>query len=391
MSNLPILLFDDDPDVTAFEQVALDSLPCESIATHDFESFKAALSKGPVALIVLDLAMPEHDGVQAIRFLAEEQITAPVLIFSSMPQEVIKSAASVAKLRGLNVAGWLRKPCWPEEYGNLVRSVLAAEAGDPFSAQNVAELLQMAGTVEMRYQPKVNLDWNRVDSVEALLRLRHPQLGLVSPGQFMARIESTSEVLQMNNLVVDRVFDDMRSWADLDCTPKVAINTSAKALESSSLLDNLMRASERHAISLSRIMIEITENSLSRLHVDALDAMTRLRLNEVTVSLDDYGVGHATKDRLLGLPFNELKVDRSLLARIQSDPDERANINKLLATAKERGIATVAEGVEDEESLQRARNLGFQMAQGFIFGKPVPAHRLPQALKQAETIARQAN
>jgi diguanylate cyclase (GGDEF)-like protein len=248
-----------------------------------------------------------------------------------------------------------------------------------------------AGLIEMHYQPKVELARGRAVGVEALARWSHPQLGPVAPGTFVPLAERTGLVGPLTNLALERALADSRRWRDAGVTLPVAVNVSAKVL-----LDHLFpeavgaRLAEA-GLDGSALEIEITESTLMGDHVQARDALERLRAIGVRASIDDFGTGFSSLAYLRELPVHALKIDRSFIARLAGDPGAEAIVRSIIELARNLGLSTVAEGVEEPGDCDRLAALGCDAVQGFALARPMPSDAmLDWMLSRAAGRARNA-
>jgi len=376
-----VLILDDDPDVTSIQQVILEDMGCEVAVAHDFPAFRRALATS-CDLLILDLMMPWTDGVTVLRFLADNRFLAPILLSSSSDHKVMQAVRSLGDLRGLHVLGHMQKPFRPDELVGKVEEVLSNHqllTERTFEPEDVMALVE-SDAFRMYYQPIFNIEFGRVEAIEALVRATHPEKGLLKPDAFLRTVETTSMLQRFTERSIDLIFRDMADWEKRGLTPRVAINIAGRALDDVGLPDYIVRCSAEHDVDLKRVQIEVTETTLARHFANALEVLSRLRLKGVHLAIDDFGVAYSTQERLRGLPFSELKIDYSLTSII-TEPHGFDSVRRCLELCNELDLVCVAEGVENQAQLDVLKKLGCHQAQGFLLGKPMPANFVPGWLK----------
>jgi len=269
-----------------------------------------------------------------------------------------------------------------------VAMYLAKEQGggvEQYDAQrdrNSTERLGMVGELrralsgdelEVHFQPKAHLRTGQVDGVEALVRWRHPERGLVPPDEFVPLAESCGLVEQLTARVLDLAVEQLAAWHAEGLELSVAVNVSVRDLAGGLLVDRVTAALLRHGVGARWLQLEVTEGSL---FADSTAAATTLReLDElgVALSLDDFGTGCSSLGHLRRLPVQELKIDRSFVQRMGDDPRDRAIVRSVVDLAEGLGMRVVAEGVEDRATWQALRELGCDVAQGWYVCRPQQA------------------
>ena len=245
----------------------------------------------------------------------------------------------------------------------------------PITADHLADALS-TGQFSLAYQPKITIATNSLGSVEALARWSHPDLGPISPAEFTPLIEAGDLVHPFTEWVVATACADWTAWTQQGLTTTVAVNVSARNLARIDLPDIVEAECRRCGMPNRCLMVELTEGEAGEL-IPLLDTLSRFRLKEIGVSLDDYGTGHATAARFDQLPFSELKIDRSFVTDIDRDPVKQQAVREIVAMAKAAGIRVVAEGIETRAALDMIGRLGCDVAQGFFLARPMAAADLP--------------
>jgi EAL domain-containing protein (putative c-di-GMP-specific phosphodiesterase class I) len=247
------------------------------------------------------------------------------------------------------------------------------------------ERLELAG--EMRralaedelalfYQPAADLGTGDLIGVEALVRWRHPERGLLAPGAFLPAIEHTALMRELSRRVLAMAICQAGAWFRLDRPWRVAVNLSATDLLDSSLVDDVAALLRRYGTPARRVTLEVTESILITDPVRAMEVLGDLRGLGVSVALDDFGTGWSSLTHLQRMPVDEIKIDRSFVAAMATDTSSAAIVSSTVDLAHALGLRVVAEGIEDEATWTRLRAVGCDAAQGYHLSKPLPPGEL---------------
>jgi len=227
------------------------------------------------------------------------------------------------------------------------------------------------GELSLHYQPKVDARGGRVVGVEALLRWRHPERGMVSPAVFVPLAERSGLIAGLGAWVVDEACRQQRAWTDAGVSLRVAINLSMPQLRDAALVPQIERALRRHRVDPSHLLCEVTES----LAMDDLAATQRsfdgLARLGVFLSIDDFGTGHSSLALLRQLPARQLKIDRSFVRDLEHSDDARAVVDAVVYLAHRLGLAVVAEGVENAGQRDALVALGCDELQGYLYARPM--------------------
>jgi diguanylate cyclase len=242
----------------------------------------------------------------------------------------------------------------------------------------IGELRDAIGTEQLvlHYQPKLDLATGDIRDVEALVRWVHPTRGLLAPGAFVPLAEQTGVMGALTEHVLDAALAQVARWYAGGIDLSVAVNVSAETLLDEGWAVDVSSALVRHAVPASRLRIEITEDALMGDPDRALRVVEGLVATGVGVSLDDFGTGYSSLALLKHLPVAELKIDRVFVRDLLHDDADAAIVRSIVDLGRRFGVRTVAEGVEDEATLQRIADDGVAIAQGFHIARPLPAAEL---------------
>ncbi len=232
--------------------------------------------------------------------------------------------------------------------------------------------------LDVHYQPIIDIQTNRVVALESLLRWKVPGQGFVPPDRFVAVAEETGLIVPVGEFVLSRVCEDMARWRDAVPAPvPVAVNISAVQLQRSDLPATILKLTSQHALRPSMLQLELTESAVferreSRSGESNEDAVSRLRELGVRIAIDDFGTGYSSLSYLKRWRVDYLKIDRSFVRDLVTDLSDLAIVGAIIAMARHLNIQVVAEGIEGWQQLEKLRQLGCGLAQGFLFAKPVP-------------------
>jgi diguanylate cyclase (GGDEF)-like protein/PAS domain S-box-containing protein len=223
--------------------------------------------------------------------------------------------------------------------------------------------------LELYYQPKISLLKDELAGVEALVRWRHPERGLVLPGEFVGIAEETGLILQLGEWVLRTAARQAAAWPDL----QVSVNLSPVQFRQTDLVQVVQNALRESGLAPHRLELEVTESVLIQHPDAAAKLLADLKALGVRVAMDDFGTGYSSLSYLQRFHFDKIKVDRSFICAIGTEPTAAAIIRAVINLASSLGMLTCAEGVETNEQLDALRCEGCSEVQGFLFGKPMPA------------------
>jgi diguanylate cyclase (GGDEF)-like protein len=239
------------------------------------------------------------------------------------------------------------------------------------------------GEFTLYYQPRVDLFSGRVIGAEALLRWRHPEMGLVPPVEFIPILEETGMIIPVGDWVLRQASQQNRAWQDMGLPPiRMAVNLSARQFIQKDLAESVLRILEQVGLSPKYMELEITEDLLLEHNQTNIITLTKLRNEGIHISIDDFGTGYSSLSYLKRLPIDTLKIDQSFVRDIDTDPDNKAIASAIIAMANSLHLNVLAEGVETDEQLAFLRAQGCNEIQGFSFSHPLPAEEFERLLRE---------
>lgn len=338
-----------------------------------------------VDLVLTDLRLkaPGPDGVEFIRRLAERGLVGQLILATNGDETVGRSVTAMARGLGLDVVGHVKKPISPESLRPLVLRQLARRVTAPLlkpravhvSAEELRQAI-LAKQFVPYFQPRVRASDGGVTAVEALIRWRHPERGLIPPGAFIPLADSAGLIDDITDVVLEKSIAWARTWRDLGIDIAVSVNLTESSLRNGAMPGRIAALAEEHGIAHERIVLEVTEADAIAESSDTLEALVRLRLMGFSLSIDDFGTGMGTIEQLGETPFSEVKIDQSLVTGVADQPQFLGALEYSLRLAKQLGLKTVAEGVESRVDWELLAELGCDEMQGFHVARPMPAEEI---------------
>ena len=328
--------------------------------------------------------LPDADGVFA-RQVGERIVTAlekPFMV-NKLPIEVAANVGiAVAPEHATEAEGLLRRADAALQAARRIgggANVLYSPEFEPHDPARLALLNELRRALEgnelrVYYQPKVDLKTHSVVGAEALLRWPHAKRGFVSPAEFVPLAETTGLIRVLTRWVLDRAAGDARAWERAGRRLPVAINVSARSLQDGRIVDDVEETLLTHDMRGDRLQIEVTESAAMGHEGRAVQVLRSLNSRGVEVSIDDFGTGQTSLYLLRRLPVHELKIDRSFVIGMAGEgADDTAIVRSTADLAHNLGLAVVAEGVEDQWTLDLLSSFGCDQAQGYHIAKPMPS------------------
>ena len=385
-ANIKILILDDDTFMLKLLTRMLAKLGYSAVMTCDNGS--DALRKIDQIdtrpdLILLDLNMPDMDGIEFVRYLVDRDYHGKLILVSGEDERMLRTAEKLVQAHKIPMLGYLHKPVDPDKLSEFLQKCTDSTADSPspvdktYSAADIRSAITNQELVNY-YQPKVSVVSGEVIGVETLVRWHHPQDGVITPNRFIHIAEANNLIDDLTRLVLTQAIIQAGKWHQEGQTLRVSINVTMDNLASLDFQDMVVNLVNENNLPPQKIVIEITESQV--MGADArvpLEILTRLRLKRFHLSIDDFGTGHSSLAQLRDIPFNELKIDQGFVHRAWQDDTLRAIYDASLAMGKQLGMDIVAEGVEDRNDWELLRQTGCDMAQGNFISEPLLPADLP--------------
>jgi diguanylate cyclase (GGDEF)-like protein len=239
----------------------------------------------------------------------------------------------------------------------------------------------------LHYQPQVDLKSGDIVGVEALIRWVHPQLGMVSPSDFIPIAEDTGVIVPIGEWVLREACRDLKRWHEQGFPLHMAVNLSGRQLKESGLVAAVLATLREIGVEPRWLELELTESMLMDASTDILDRLHALTDAGIQLAIDDFGTGYSSMSYLKTFPVRALKVDRSFVRGLPQNPEDAAITRAIIAMARSLRMEIVAEGIETQEQSDFLRANGCDKSQGYLYGRPCPAAQIGQMLTEARTRA----
>jgi EAL domain-containing protein (putative c-di-GMP-specific phosphodiesterase class I) len=375
-----LLAIDDQRDILDFIGEVGQGMGYEVALADTAERFQEQLTRLRPTLIIVDLQMPRIDGIELIRLLGRQRSEARILIASGMDTRVLGSAEQLGRSLGLNMIGAIQKPILLPALEALLEQ--HAEQSARITEDQLRRAIDRA-QLRVYYQPKVarsGQGW-RITAVEALLRWEHPEHGLVFPDEFIPLAEGTGLIGAMTDFVLQEGLDQVNAWQREGVNLALAVNMSPSLVTNLDFPDRLDDLLRQRGVNNTQLTLEVTETAALANPARTLDILTRLRVKQVGLSLDDFGTGYSSLTQLYRMPFNEIKIDKSLGMDIQSSREARTMVRSLVDLAHNLELKVCCEGVETAPALDFLQSVNCDSAQGYHIGRPMPGEKLAELVK----------
>ena len=379
-ARLRILVIDDDSFQCSIVSKLLGTMADCDVSTQTDARLAVPLIDSGWDLLLLDLNMPDMDGIEFLSEMAAASVKPPVVFFSGEEDRILEVAEELAKSLAIEVLGSIAKPVSKEKLSAVLDQVnrgqeapkASAYAFEQLSVEEIRTGIDR-GAVEMVYQPKVEANSLQLVGVESLLRWRKPDGSLIGPGAVIPTAEANDLIYPLTRAVLRQSIAQQGEWRARDFHIKVSINLSVDDLVQPDLVAFLDQLLNEHRVPADTIVLEVTESKLVDDVNTVLAALTRLRLKGFGLSIDDFGTGFSSMEQLRRFPFSELKIDRAFVNGAHRRASAKAIFQSSVNLANALNMVSVAEGVEDDADLDLAVELGTHLIQGYHIAKPMSA------------------
>jgi diguanylate cyclase (GGDEF)-like protein/PAS domain S-box-containing protein len=260
----------------------------------------------------------------------------------------------------------------------LFSPIMARRLKERMAIETSLRTAMQTGQLDVHYQPIVDISSRRVVALESLLRWKHPSRGFIPPARFVAVAEEAGLIVPIGEFVLSRAVQDLAKWRQAGCMQvPVAVNISAVQLQRSNLPATITMLTQQNNVNPKLLQLELTESAVferreGRTGESNEDAVARLRELGVRIAIDDFGTGYSSLSYLKRWRVDYLKIDRSFVRDLVTDMSDLAIVGAIIAMARHLHIEVVAEGIEGWQQLEKLRQLGCHLAQGYLLAKPVP-------------------
>jgi EAL domain-containing protein (putative c-di-GMP-specific phosphodiesterase class I)/ActR/RegA family two-component response regulator len=389
-----LVVLDDDESIAQFMANVASGRGWDAHAVTHEDEFQALVRAAPPEAIVLDLQLGASDGIEQLRFLHSLGYRGAIVLMSGFDGRVLAAAEAIGNSLGLTIVAVIEKPARAAR----VRDVLAAIEQIPAATVSPAASAPRAprsvspndiaaaidgGRMELHLQPIVSAAGHAVTRAEALIRWRDPEMGLVSPEQFILVAEQDAGVIdRLTMWVAETGVAQYLRLAALGSAVQVCINISGHNLRSLDFPERMAAVLARMSAPPGAIGLEVTESTAMHDLDTTAAVLTSLRLKGFPIALDDFGTGHSSLIALRRLPFSAIKIDKSFVGELETSNDSLMIVRSVIRLAHDMGLASVAEGVGTAGAVRRLTELGIDGLQGFYFSGPLPFEGFATWLRQ---------
>ncbi|MGR5230671.1 EAL domain-containing protein [Vibrio sp. WZ-1] len=373
--TLNAMVIDDHPlQITLLKQMLLRN----DVEVASFDSVDNAITHATaedVDIIFCDLQMPDKDGIDMMVMLNQVGYSGKVVLVSAMELTIVAAVRAMCETFSFEVLGKLLKPYNENQVIEMLRragveSNKTRNFHQDISVQDQEFLFALAeGRVKNYYQPLADVNTGEIIGYEALARWFHPIYGVLTPYNFLPIVERCHLSAELFDAVFSNALYDMKSRG---LQQHISLNVDHDNLEEPEFANQFIERCHEYGVCPDRFTIEITERDTFKASAALYRNLLKFRMSGVTISIDDFGTGSSSLEKLAQLPFNELKIDRSFVQGLVNDPKKKNIVLAICALAKSLNISVVAEGVEDEVTLDAMRHYAVDVCQGFFIDKPMP-------------------
>ena len=376
------LIVDDDEFTRVTTRRALTKLGAREVfeASHGQEALACLAERPSIDFIVCDLNMPEVDGIETLRRLADLHLGHRIILASSADPRALRSAKEMAAHFGLKSLCAISKPITvaklPEALGESTEpeAVAKSAAAAPVGADDFRRGFA-AHELVAHFQPKVGMATGKLIGAEALVRWRHPIYGILPPSTFLEMAQPAGLFDALTESILAAAIAQCAEWNRAGLDISVSVNLPVESVASRDLPERIHAIVTAHGIEPRHLVLEVTENGWLNHDSVAREVLTRLRVRGYGLSIDDYGTGYSTAQQLLDAPFNELKVDRAFVRKVLHDEESAVVLSAITGMAHRLKLAVVAEGVETEDQWAHLGALGCDFAQGYFIAPAMPGEQ----------------
>lgn len=377
--GLSVLVLDDEECVRETLCTMVSSLGCLVESTGNAESFFTRLAGGGYDVVVIDLVMPECDGLEVLSRMAAFKDT-KIIICSGSGIRVLDTVSRSAQSLGLDVLGILQKPFRKKPLKSLLALARKAQKSAERSQTTNEECPEITLPMLLRaidareftcfLQPKLSLTDGSVYGFEALARWQHPDFGMILPDDFIPKVAEFDLDYEFSVVITELALEAL---AELERSGlSVAVNVPYNVFSRPEFEAVIAALLERHRLTPSQLFLEVTEVGDTCISKAELDSLVRLSLKGHPLSIDDFGTGASSLERLIRIPFDELKIDRMFIEGLETSRHARGLVRNLVHIAKSLNMSVTVEGVESLEAMDILRRLGCDSAQGYVISRPMP-------------------
>ncbi len=385
MMHPNVIVVDDEPQMVEILSGMVSLLGLKGEGYTCAETFLENIhSVDDRTVVTLDLQMPGVDGVEVMRRLARLPDPPALILISGGDTGVLHAAEKLGHAQNLRILASMGKPIHFSQFSAVLHRQIADAktiAGSPHPVTGLVSAVDLSRAIatdelDLHFQPQIRLVDMALVGFEALLRWQHPESGLIYPDTFIPLAEESGLIDELSEWVIRNAARHWRESIPRGCEAGIAVNISPTNITSLTLPEQLTDMLRSYGMGTTSLTLEITENALMTELVTSLDILTRMRLKGIRLSVDDFGTGYSSLKLLHRIPFSELKIDRAFVSNMREDSEALSIVKICIMLGHELGMQVIAEGVEDQLTLDLLTEMGCELAQGFHIARPIPSAQL---------------
>ncbi len=392
MLNAPsILVIDDDEYILSMLKASLNQLGVSDIITESnskriFEILDDR--EKDFDIILLDLNMPDIDGLTILHHLARRNFEGNLILMSGEDRRILNAATTLSLAAKLKLIGAVAKPVTLSDLEKLLhktQEMTSQDDTDGLHSEVSEDQLRQAilnNEIEVYYQPKVSAKDRKIIGAEALVRWISPSDGVIRPDHFIPVSEESGLVSDILYIVLERAICDLGKWQKQGYDLQVAVNLSVRSLDQVDLPDVILAMLQEEGLEPRQLILELTENQVMSEILGPLEVLCRLAMMGCRLSIDDFGTGYSSMLKLTTFPFHELKIDKAFVHDAGVDDIAHSILTTSSYLGHELDMKVTAEGVENEDDWEVAVAAGTDVIQGYLIAKPMPASEFAEFLAE---------
>lgn len=379
MNFKKLLIIDDDPSICELISVVAKNCDYEVVATMSSKDFQQQYHEFNPSLLMMDLELNQKDtdGIQLLRFLADEDCKLPIILMTGAHEKILSSALHLGKTHGLLMEKTLQKPFRMIDVANILNSLGPPAETLPNAA--IQKDLKIEDFM-LLYQPKIYMKTEQLIGAEVIIKHKDIDNEKLSNQSYLAHAEKSEKIKSFTLWMIKQSLQQLAQWQRIyDFT--IAVNVSAKVLDDLTFPDTLFDLVKENRIPPSKILLEISESNVMNKPKIIMDILVRLRLKGFNLSLDDFGMGSSSLVELYQMPFNEIKINKSFIKNIDHDNEAQIITHAIIDLGHNLGLSIVADGVDNKKAWDMLYKFNCDAVQGSFICPPLNPEKFNQLLK----------
>lgn len=389
----PIFIIDDEEQQAHLMQEMAKAADLETqIFTSSVEFLEQIITSQDI--IILDLHIPDKDGIEVMRELANRNIYPFFILVSGFDERILHSAKQLAEAKQMNVVATLSKPFKAKKFIQQLKQTYEkcqSQQTPPINthAISIDELKQAIRRHEfvIHYQPQIHIKTSQLAGAEVLLYWQHSHLGLIPPHDFIPLAEKHHLMNLLTEEMLMLMIKDYQKLTASSLDVKLSLNLSAQNIHDLAMPEKLEALIKSNHLNPASFSLEITESALINDTSESLDILNRLRMKGFLLSINNFGAGYSSLVTLYQAPFNELKINQDFIQRIATDNEAKAIVKICILLAKELNMQSIAAGINNQPIWRELKHLKCDIAQGNFISKPMEINNFTEWVSRNNKIS----